>query len=151
MQDALADAAGVPVLSSPLMQLPWVEQLLPPGRRAGILTISRRTLTPSLLAAAGVDADTPVAGTDVGREFSRVILGDLASMDLDAAREDVVLAAESLVSQHPELGAIVLECTNMSPYAADIRRRTRLPVATPYGFVCWFQAMLSPRRFPDPG
>jgi Asp/Glu/hydantoin racemase len=32
------------------------------------------------------------------------------------------------VAAHPDLGAIVLECTNMPPYADDIRRATGLPV-----------------------
>ena len=49
---------------------------------------------------------------------------------------------------HPDLGAIVLECTNMIPYAADIRRATGLPVFSIYNFVCWFQQSLVPRTFP---
>jgi Asp/Glu/hydantoin racemase len=32
------------------------------------------------------------------------------------------------VERHPEVGAIVLECTNMPPYAAPIREATGLPV-----------------------
>ena len=149
MQRALSDAAGVPVLSSPLMQLPWVEQLLVPGRHAGILTISASTLTPSLLRAAGVDPATPVAGTDGGAEFSRVILDDLETMDVAAARMDLLDAARRLVDRNPDIGAIVLECTNMSPFARDIQGAAGVPVATPYGFVCWFQSLIEPQRFPD--
>ena len=33
-----------------------------------------------------------------------------------------------LVAEHPEIGAIVLECTNMPPYRADIQAATGLPV-----------------------
>ncbi len=146
-QESLASAVGVPVVSSPLMQVPWVERLLPRGRRAGILTISAESLTPALLEAAGVDPETPVEGTDGGAEFSRAILDDRETMDVDLARADVVAAGERLAARRPELGAIVLECTNMSPYAAEIRRATGLPVATPYGFLCWFQSMLAPREF----
>jgi Asp/Glu/hydantoin racemase len=32
------------------------------------------------------------------------------------------------VAEHPDVGAIVLECTNMPPYTADIQRETGLPV-----------------------
>ena len=149
LQGALSGAAGVPVLSSPLMQLPWVERLLPPGRRAGILTISASSMTPSLLRAADVDPTTPVAGTDGGKEFSRVILDDLETMNVAAARIDLVETARHLVDQNPQIGAIVLECTNMSPFARDIRRATGVPVATPYGFVCWFHSLIEPQRFPD--
>ena len=73
-QADLARACGVPVAASSLMQAPAVEALLPPGRRAGILTVSRASLTARHLALAGVPPDAPVAGTDGGAEFTRVIL-----------------------------------------------------------------------------
>jgi hypothetical protein len=41
----------------------------------------------------------------------------------------------------------VLECTNMAPYAAEIRRMTGLPVFDIYGFITWFHASLAPREF----
>ena len=151
LQGTLSGAAGVPVLSSPLMQLPWVERLLPPGRRAGVLTISAKSMTPSLLRAAGVDPATPVAGTDGGNEFSRVILDDLESMDVEAARNDLVETARQLVDRNSDIGAIVLECTNMSPFARDIQSAAGVPVATPYAFLCWFQSLLEPKRFPHAG
>ena len=47
---------------------------------------------------------------------------------MDVAREEHVRVARRLVSAHPDLGAIVLECTNMPPYAADVQRVTGLPV-----------------------
>ena len=146
-QDALAEATGVPVVASPLAQFPMVERSLPPKKRAGILTISASTLTAEHLAAAGVPLDAPISGTENGMEFSRAILEDHPRMNVPQARQDVVDGALRLIERHPGVGAIVLECTNMSPYADDIRRATGLPVATPYGFVCWFQSLLRPRRF----
>jgi Asp/Glu/hydantoin racemase len=47
-----------------------------------------------------------------------------------------------------DLGAIVLECANMVPYAADIRNATGLPVFSIANFIDWFQSSLVPRRFP---
>lgn len=147
-QDDLAAAAGVPVAASALMQVPLVQAMLPPGQRVGILTISASTLGPAHLAAAGVPADTPVVGTDGGREFSRAILGDEPALDVAAARADLVAAARQLIEAHPATGAIVLECTNMVPYAADIRAATGLPVFGIYSFITWFQSGLLPRHFP---
>lgn len=144
-QADLAAALDVPVATSSLMQLPMIERLLPPGKRAGILTISGSTLTQQHLAAAGVAADTPVGSTEGGREFSRVILDNELELDVDAARQDNVDAALSLTAGHLDLGAIVLECTNMIPYAADIRTATGLPVFSMLSFVSWFQSGLSPR------
>ena len=146
-QADLARACGVPVAASSLMQAPAVEALLPPGRRAGILTVSRASLTARHLALAGVPPDAPVAGTDGGAEFTRVILDDEPALDVDLARRDVVDAARRLVEDHPEVGAVVLECTNMCPYSADAAEAVGLPVYDFVSFVSWFQAGLRPRRF----
>ena len=147
-QARLAATAGVPVAASSLMQIPWIERLLPEGRRAGVLTISAASLTPEHLAAAGARTDTPVFGTDGGSEFTRAILNDEPSLDVERARNDILEAAAALVARHQDLGAIVLECTNMVPFAADIRRAVGLPVFSMYNLVLWFQQGLAPRRFP---
>ncbi len=147
LQEELRAALGVPVATSSLMQVPMVEALLPPGQRAGVLTISRKSLTPAHFRAAGMAPDTPVEGTDAGCEFSRVILNDETRMDVELARQDHLEAADRLLSRHPEVGAIVLECTNMVPFAADIRRHTGLPVWSVFSLVGWLQAGTRPSRF----
>jgi Asp/Glu/hydantoin racemase len=149
-QAELAAAAGVPVATSALMQAAPVQALLPPGRRVGILTISAESLTAAHLRAAGVPEGTPVVGTEGGREFSRAILGDAATLDPVAAEADLLEAAERLLRAHPEVGAILLECTNMCPYARAVADHTGLPVFDMAGFVAWFQNGLRPRRFADP-
>jgi Asp/Glu/hydantoin racemase len=150
-QNDLAAHVGVPVATSSLMQVPLVQATLPPGKRVGIITISAATLTPEHLKAAGVPLDTPVVGTEGGREFSRAIIGDEPQMDVAAAERDILDAGDALVRQHPEVGAVVLECTNMTPYAAALRDRLRLPVHSIYSFVNWFHAGLNPRDFGPPG
>ena len=54
------------------------------------------------------------------------------------------------LAAHPEIGAIVLECTNMPPYATAVRQAFELPVYDIYSFVTWFHAGLSPRDFGHP-
>ena len=146
-QDRLALECGVPVATSSLLQVPWVERLLPPGRRVGVLTVEASSLTPRHLQCAGARPDTPIEGTEDGRELTRVLLGDALELDVERAREDVVAASRRLLERNRDIGAIVLECTNMPPYAADVSRATGLPVYDFHGFVCWFQAGLRPRRF----
>lgn len=146
-QNELADAVGVPVATSSLMQVEMVNRLLPRGKRAGILTISGSTLTPLHLEKAGVPEGTPIGTTEGGREFTRVILGNELELDVEAARQDNLEAAQALLAANPDLGAIVLECTNMVPYAADIRAVTCLPVFSIETFIRWFQAALQPRVY----
>lgn len=147
-QRELAAAVGVPVATSSLMQVSWVQATLPPGKRVGVVTVSAGSLTPKHLEAAGVPLDTPVTGTENGREFFRVLIkAEKDDMDVELARQDVVQAALDLVARHPDVGAIVLECTNMPPYAADVQAATGLPVYDIYSLISWFHAGLRPRRF----
>jgi Asp/Glu/hydantoin racemase len=141
---------GVPVATSSLMQAPMIERLLPVGQRVGVLTVSAGALTPEHLLAAGVAPDTPVAGTEDGREFTRAILGNEARLDVAAAESDVLNAGEALVARHPHIGAVLLECTNMAPYARALSEHLRLPVYDIVSFVVWFHAGLKPRDFGHP-
>jgi len=147
-QKELAEAVGVPVATSALMQVPWVQATLPPGRRVGIVTVSAATLTPAHLSAAGAPLDTPIAGTEGGREFFRVLIrAEEDDMDVGLAEADVIDAGRDLVARHPEVGAIVLECTNMPPYAAALAEAVGRPVYDVYSLVSWFHAGVRPRRF----
>ncbi len=146
-QAELAAHCGVPVATSSLMQAPFIERLLPPGRRVGILTISAEALTPEHLQAAGVSPDTPVVGTERGREFCRVILGNEERLDVAAAEKDILDAGEELIGRHPDVGAVLLECTNMCPYARALQEQLRLPVFDMVSFVRWFHAGLAPHDF----
>ena len=146
-QAELSAALKVPVASSSLMQVAMVNTLLPPGKVCGILTISGESLTDRHLAAANVPPGTPIGTTEGLREFTRVILGDEPEMDVAVAAQDNVDAATKLVADNPQIGALVLECTNMVPYAAAIRDAVSMPVFTMVSFVEWFQSGLLPRRF----
>lgn len=146
-QRELAEALDVPVATSSLMQAAQIQAMLPPDKRVGILTISAETLSQQHLDAAGVPAGTPVMGTEGGSEFTRAILNDEAQLDVAASRQDMIEASLAFQQQHPELGAILFECTNMVPYAADVQAATGLPVFSVYNLVNWFQQGLAPTRF----
>ena len=129
-QRQMAAAVRVPVFTSSLLLVPIVHRLLAPARRVGVMTVNAPSLTPEHLAGAGIGPDIPLAvvGMETEKEFTRVMLDDELELDVDAARDEHVRVARRLVSEHPDVGAIVLECTNMPPYADDIRRETGLPV-----------------------
>src|SRR6516225_4745697 len=63
-QRQLAAHVGVPVATSSLMQIPFIERVLPPGKRVGVLTVSAANLTEDHLLAAGAVPATPFAGTE---------------------------------------------------------------------------------------
>lgn len=149
-QQELAAHAGVPVASSSLLQIPLVQQLLPPGKRVGVLTVQGQRLGADHLAAAGAALDTPIVGTENGKEFTRVLLGDEMEMDYAQAEEDVLDAGREMMARHPDVGALVLECHNMAPYSWRLQNELGVPVYDVYTFVKWFHSGLEPRSFGYP-
>lgn len=147
MQAELKDALSVPFASSPLMQLPMIEAMLPHEQAAGILTISKESLSPAHLVAAGARAKTHIEGLPREGAFAGAIFGDRPEMDTEACRQEMIAAGQALVFGSDNIGAIVLECTNMAPYAADVSEAVNRPVYSVVSFLNWFHAGLLPQRF----
>jgi len=133
-------ALPVPVLTSALLQVPLLRSTLAPSRTVGIVTYSAADLGPDLLACARIDASTPVEGVDPAGVFARTIREGAPALDERAMAADVTRAASRLVSTHPEVGAIVLECANMPPYRDAVVRATERPVFDAAQLVTWFHA-----------
>jgi Asp/Glu/hydantoin racemase len=151
-QAELARAVRVPVFTSSLLLVPLVHRTLPAGQRIGIMTVNGATLTSEHLRSAGVSADVPLAvvGMETEKEFTRALLDNEMELDVDHAREEHIRVARRLVAEHPDVGAIVLECTNMPPYTADIQRETGRPVFDVLSLVTMFHASLVAAQSPRP-
>jgi hypothetical protein len=120
-QAELQAALPVPVWTSALLKLPELDA-------PGVVTVDAASLGAAHLRAAGANADTPVEGLAAGCTLQRTLLDDLPDLDAAAAEADVVAAARRLVAREPTLRTLVLECTNMPPYAAAVRAATGRPV-----------------------
>ncbi len=125
LQKELQAAARIPVATSSLLLLP---RLLAGQPQVGVLTISAAKLGSEYLRCAGVPRervqDVLVQGVDPKSEFAQAILGNREQMDLERAGADVVAAALALKARAPQLTTVVLECTNMPPYQAQIEAAT---------------------------
>jgi hypothetical protein len=142
MQEALSSL----ILTSSLLQVPWVAGLVAPGTKVGILSVDSRSLTPAHLRGAGIGPEIPIAVEgleDMGGLF------DLSAEELDPeqARDRLAAAVKRLLTREPDIAALVLESAIMPPYAADIRRRFGLPVYDLTTLVNWAVAGLGLRGF----
>jgi hypothetical protein len=120
-QAALAAALPVPVWTSSLLLLPGLN-------RPGVITVDASSLGVRELQAAGADPATPVQGLEPGCSLQITLLGNGPELDKPAARAQTVAAAQRLVQRHPEIENLVLECTNLPPYAAAVQQATGRPV-----------------------
>ena len=129
-QAELAASVRVPLFASSLIQLPLVHRMLRPDQTVGLLVAKADALSRRHLAAVGAE-EVPVcvAGLEDAPEFRDVILRG-ARHDLDAARleREVLERVADLVEHNPEMGALVIECTDLPPFAHAIQARFDLPV-----------------------
>ena len=131
-QQALAAAVRIPVMASALSLGSMIHGMIG-GRPLGILTADARALTPVLLRACGLDpATVRIAGLEGQGAWQSLILApkhaQATILDPDEIGALVEAAARSLVAETPEIGAVLLECTNLPPYVQRIHRATGLPV-----------------------
>jgi len=129
-QAELAGAVRIPLYSSSLMQVPMVHRMLAAGRKVGILTASASSLSPAHLAGVGAESvPVRIAGMAGQPEFREVILeGKRDDLDPRRLRSEVLGVAEALLLGNPDVAALVLECTDLVPFAHDIQARTGVPV-----------------------
>ena len=127
-QAELSSRLNVPVATSALLLIPSLLKLLPAGKRLGVLTFSGADLTPAHFAAAGAPPDTPVEGVAQDGVFQKAIYEQPCDDSIAAREAEVVAAAQRLIVRHPDIGAILFECTNFPPHRAAVEAATGLPV-----------------------
>ncbi len=150
-QPYLTERIAVPVATSSLLQIPLVERLLPKGKRVGVLTANAARLTSEHFLAAGARPDVAFAGIPPEGVFRSNLSNGNPHIDRDVHEQEVVQAAGELLAANPDIGAIVLECTNLSPYSSAIEQAYGLPVYDVITLLEWFHAGLRPRRYPHEG
>lgn len=146
-QQELAASCSVPVATSSLLQVPLVSRLISPAKRVVILTFSKENLHAEHLEAVGVPADTPIVGMPADSVFCTSIKAGETGVSVEVLRGEVLAAARRLKQDYPDVGAIVSECANLTPFSADIAAVCGVPVYDGVTLVNWFHQGLRPRRY----
>jgi len=125
-QKEVAAALDIPVMLSSLLQLPFIASTLAPHASIGVICANRQRLVPSLIEEAYPVQSRPlhIAGLEDAPAFRQAILDEKGALDSEAVEREVVERAVKLVDEHPEIGAILLECSNLPPYAAAVQHAT---------------------------
>ena len=128
-QDVLAETLDIPVAVSSLVQIPWILPLLKKEQKIGILTADKSSFTRHLLSSCGGMDDSRIVVGDLrhGEEFSCILEGR-GEFDNKKVKEEVVDAAKNLIEEDRSIGAILLECSDMPPYAYAVQEAVKLPV-----------------------
>jgi Asp/Glu/hydantoin racemase len=126
----LTHALGVPVFSSSLLQVHIAQAIIKQEQKIGIITASKSSLTPHHFAAIGIEQDSlEIVGMEGAEEFTAVFINGKRTLDEGKCGEEIAAAALQLKNMHVDIGAIILECTNMPPYTHIVHEVTGgLPV-----------------------
>jgi hypothetical protein len=147
MQPQLQERSPVLIATSSLLQIPTLQRILPKNRTVGILTASKAALTSQHLEGVGVSGDIPIEGMPQDGAFLRNMAEGNMNISRRDQEEEVLAAARRLHAAAPDLGAIVLECTNLAPHSALIRQELGVPVYDVMSMLNWFHAGLRPRMY----
>jgi hypothetical protein len=134
LQDRLAAAVSVPVVTSALLMVPQIHRMMP-ARRIGILAFHPESVHETVYNACGWSehqipvAVGGVAGSEAWQEF-------LCTKEIppppDTLRPrlegDLIAVGKRMLDEHPDLGAFVCECTLMPPANQALREALGLPV-----------------------
>ena len=140
-QDDLAAVSPVPVATSALLHIKALK-----GKKTGVITASAKNLTSAHLRAVGAPGDTPVVGLPEDSSFAGTFLRNGLTLDREAVECEVVAAGRELVTRHPGVEVVVLECTNLPPYKQALEKELGLPVLDVLDLLKGFYAGLSNRR-----
>ncbi len=150
-QRELAEAVDIPVFSSSLLQVPLAHAALNRRQKVGVLTASAQSLTQRHFAGVGIqDIPMVVMGMEGAGEFTSAFIEGKPSLDAEKVRREMVRAAQQMAEAHPEIGALVLECTNMPPYAKAVQAVLKVPVFDVLTLIRHVHGSLKRGGFPDP-
>lgn len=146
----LASRLPIPIATSSLVQIPSILSLIPPARTVGILTYDHTRLGVTHLEKLGISParchirGAPPEGNLRGHiQHGRQYLYEAIAKELKATAKD-------MITQFPDIAAIVLECTNMAPFAEVIQSAVHMPVYDVYTMGSWFYSgivNLRPKRW----
>lgn len=129
-QKQVAAAVRVPVFLSSWMQVPFIHHILGPSKKVAAIVADSRYIRPEILRNAGIDPSMPlvIGGMEHQPAFRSAVMEEAGILDSDAIEREVVEVARELVRAHPDIGAFLLECSCLPPYAAAVQESLRLPV-----------------------
>jgi hypothetical protein len=136
-QKQMAASIKLPVFMSSLLQVPWAQSVIAPHEVVGLLMSSKEDLRDDHLTNVGIH---PGSNYVVGNamdgglcpEFDNLwtegLRPDPPAADYDLAEKAFVEQGVLFFNEHPNMGAMVLECTGFPPFAETLQQKIDIPI-----------------------
>ena len=128
-QKELQESVSIPVFVSSLLQIPFIYQIT--QKKIGVITANKKRLTPKHFISVGVDTDKiPIImyGMENKKEFREAILEEKGSLNSSQIEKEVLEVATKMQKENPDIGSVVLECSDLPPYAHSIQKKLNVLV-----------------------
>jgi Asp/Glu/hydantoin racemase len=141
-QRTLANAVSVPVCASILTQVPWLLNCLSHDQRVGIVFADLRSFTERTREQCGIVDVARLVITDcMDLPPFRALIDQPYVIDHRTLEAAVAQHIANLVAANPDIGVVVLQCSELPPYAAAIQSRIGRPVIDINTVVAWAQSV----------
>lgn len=146
-QKQVAAAVDIPVFMSSLCQLPLIKIGLKPEQKVLVMCASGGSMNQEFFSKVNANLDDCVI-QDVGsmESFAPIRWGKTL-LDNERLTKDLAELAKAAAAEHPEIGAILLECSDLPPYACEIQRATGLPVFDFISMINWVEHAVVQKRY----
>lgn len=130
-QQKLKKHVGVPVFLSSLLQVPFITSIIGEDKKIAVMCADSRQLNYEAIdrfIGLKNNRNLVIRGLQERRNFNEAILEEVGLLDAGKIEQEMVEEAERTVSEHPDIGAFLLECSCLPPYGAAIQETVGLPV-----------------------
>ena len=136
-QKDVAEAVDIPVFMSSLLQVPFIQQVIGPAKKVGIICAQHQYLSEQHLMNVGIEPGSNYVIAGAQDEYGVSEFDNLWNPNkrpevpeayYDKAEKQMVRCAREFVDKNQDIGAIMLECTGMQPFARAVQREVDLPV-----------------------
>ena len=133
-QNAVKARINVPFFSSSLMMLPMMVHSMPGNKKVGVITANGPILEQvQAIENCGLSVEDKenrivVMGCENGLEFSSAIMANTGVYNPLKVEQEIVAVAKQMLQDNKDIGAILLECTELSPHAVAVQNAVRMPV-----------------------
>ena len=152
-QNVVREKINTPFFSSSLMMLPMMVQSMPGNKKVGVITANGPILKKVQavencgLSLEDKESRIVIMGCEEYPEFSTGIMANTGRYDPVRVEREIVSVAERMMVANKDIGAVLLECTELSPHAVAVQNAVHMPVWDYTTLTKWVQSGCIRRPF----
>ena len=146
-QRSVADSVDVPVFMSSLCQLPMIRLGIGSSGSIGVLCANGENLSDGILSQIGETKDGLVISDVSELDSFKPIRWGKGLLDNATLAYDLASLVARMREENPDMKTILLECSDLPPYAHDIQQASGLPVFDFITMIEWAARSVDQRRY----